>query len=500
MRRWYLLPLLLALGCAEAPGATSAPVVYGVDGRLEVYEHPSPTLQSAAREAIVMKVRATFLDETDPANVLIDYTRTLGEAKSLCPGERFADQLEPGSCSGTLIDGQHVLTAGHCMDAADDCADFAWLFGFHYVSAGALARLTSDDVYACSSVVALFNDDQVDYAVVRLDRPVVGHTPATVRMDPSALPRGTPVALLGHPNGIPLKIDSGGEVTWSSAGATWFRSTVDAFSGNSGSGTFTHDGMLAGVLGGGATDYVDAGGCQVVNVIDPPPTDDGERLTYVGPAIAALCAVPGVVSPLCACGGAPCVEGLPHDRCDDAEPIEAASQTITDTLIGYAPWASGECGGRGPERVYTFTLAEPARIIATSEGFDTVLYLREATCDGIEIACEDDIAETNRGSRLSAALEPGTYFLFLDAYDADVGSYTLTLDFIYPVDAGSLADAGASDAGASDAGSAVDAGPTIDPPEGCTCRAAGPRRRTTSRRALAVLLGLALLALRRRQS
>ena len=229
----------------------------------------------------------------------IDHERTLGEAQNLCPGERFTDQLEPGSCSGTLIDAQHVLTAGHCMDAPENCTDQLWLFGFSLLAEDRYRPLTADDVYRCGSVVTLRDDRVADYAVVRLARPVVGRTAPPVRSVPDALPVGTRVALIGHPHGIPMKIDDGGEITWSSDDASRFRATVDAFSGNSGSGTFTLDGTLVGVLSGGLPDYVDEGDCRVVNVVDPATEEGGESLIYAASALEAFCAVPGTVSPLC---------------------------------------------------------------------------------------------------------------------------------------------------------------------------------------------------------
>ncbi|MCB9593094.1 MAG: trypsin-like peptidase domain-containing protein [Sandaracinaceae bacterium] len=497
MTRAAFAGLLLLWGCAEPAAPSRSAVVYGEDGRAEVYAETNAALRAVAESAIAMKVRASFVDQSDPADVRFDYTRTLGEARMLCPGERFAEQIDPGTCSGTLIDSQHVLTAGHCMDVAADCDDYAWVLGFRYAADGVLAPLTSDDVYRCGSVVTLFDDDQVDYAVVRLSRPVVGHTPATVRRAAGALPHGTPLALIGHPHGIPMKIDAGGQLTWASVDASWFRATVDAFAGNSGSGTFSLDGALVGVLGGGATDYVDRGGCNVVNVIDPPPTDGGERLTSVHPALEAFCAVPGVVSELCDCGGAPCVEGPAHDRCDDPETIEPVSQVIEATLAGYAPWELGTCGGRGPERIYTFTLTASATLDASVGGYDSVLYLREASCDGAEVVCDDDIdPDTDRGSNIVAGLLPGTYFLFVDAYDGDVDAFTLTLTFTpRGVDAGPppTPDAGPPppppDAGID---AAVDAGDPAPPATGC---AAGAGRRGAGWLAL---LSLGLVLRRRR--
>ncbi|HJL18335.1 MAG TPA: serine protease [Sandaracinaceae bacterium LLY-WYZ-13_1] len=503
-----LLLALVAVACAEAPtnvAGRRAPVVYGEDGRTEVHAHPSAALRAVAETAVAVKIDADWLDASDPSAVRITYTRTLGEAKDLCPGERFADQIEPGTCSGTLIDERYLLTAGHCMDAPDDCRDDRWVFGFRYAAEGELATLSRDDVYACARVLAYFDDGDVDHAVVELDRPVVGHTPAPVRVDPAGLDVGTPVALIGHPNGLPMKIDDGGEVTWSSVDATYLNATVDAFDGNSGSGVFDADGNLVALLRGGMDDYVDAGGCQVVNVLDPPPTDDGEELTYVRPALDALCATPGVDSALCDCDG-PCVPAPPGDRCDDATAIEAVSQVLEGTLDGYAPTTEGSCAGAGRDRAWAFTVDAPVRFTARSEGFDTVLHLRDG-CEGAELACNDDVdRDTDRGSRIVRRLDPGPHVLFLDAYGTDVGAFTLTLTFEEGApDAGPPPDPD-PDAGpppAPDAGVALaDAGRPAEPmDEGCGCRAVGrsPRSPESAVPPALLLAGLAIALVRRRR-
>lgn len=473
------LLLLFVLAACDA-GARRSPVVYGEDDRTEVYAHPSAVHRAIAESAIGVQIHESWIDDTDPGDVRITYRRTLGEAQSLCAGERFADQIEPGTCSGTLIDDRHLMTAGHCMAAPEDCAESVWVLGFRYEAAGALAQLDANDVYRCESVVAYFDNDIVDHAFVRLDRPVIGHSPAPVRAE-EPLAYGTPLVLIGHPNGIPMKIDSGGVVTSTFAGG--LTATVDAFAGSSGSGAFDGEGRVVAILRAGGDDYVADGACNRVLVIDPAPADDGDSLTSVVPAIDAFCAT-GVVSPVC--GSAP----QPGDTCDAATQIEPVTQTLTGSLAGYTADETGTCGGAGADRVYTFTLEAPAIFSAHASGFDTVLYLREG-CAGAELACNDDIADDDLGSSIEAELQPGTYTLFLDAFDTDDGAFALELTFdpIPGLDAGVGDDAGAIDR---DAGIVDDAG-TGTEDGGCGCTAA----RRASLPAWSTLV-LAVVAWRRR--
>ena len=90
----------------------------------------------------------------------------------------------------------------------------------------------------------------------------------------------------------------------------------------------------------------------------------------------------------------------------------------------------GTCGGRGPENVYQLDITQATRLQAEVTGYDTVLYLR-TSCDeaGSELACSDDHPQVaGFGSRINRDLQPGRYFLFVDAYGPANGDYTLTVD------------------------------------------------------------------------
>ena len=72
----------------------------------------------------------------------------------------------------------------------------------------------------------------MDYAVVHLDRPVVGRLPVPVQDLPAPVILGQRVTLIGFGSGIPAKIDMGGHVIKSNQGSLdFFVASTDSFGG-----------------------------------------------------------------------------------------------------------------------------------------------------------------------------------------------------------------------------------------------------------------------------
>jgi V8-like Glu-specific endopeptidase len=277
-------------------GVVKKEVVYGVDDRQDVYAHANATLRARAEQATVALMNPSRFDASNPNNVLFT-GNTLGVAQNLCTTERFRNDPTSAFCSGTLIDDDLVLTAGHCITSASACSNTRFVFNYYRTAAGALRTVTTQDIFSCASIVAraqgTVNGQNLDYAVVRLDRPATPRfTPAPVRGGNTALAPGQNVAVIGCGSGIPFKIDSGGAVRDPRSGTLdYFVATTDTFGGNSGSGVYeTSSYTVAGILVRGETDYASNGSCRVVNVCTESGCR-GEDVNYVYPAIRDFCAV-----------------------------------------------------------------------------------------------------------------------------------------------------------------------------------------------------------------
>jgi V8-like Glu-specific endopeptidase len=270
-------------------------VVYGTDNRQDVFAHPDATLRARAQQATVALMRPSALNTSNPNNVTFNAS-TLQASQNLCSTERFLNDPTAAFCSGTLIDDDLVLTAGHCITSANDCSNTRFVFNYYRPTSTTLQTVTTADIFSCTSIVArqqgTVNGQNLDFAVVRIDRAATPRfTPAPVRTGNTALSVGQNVAVIGSGSGIPFKIDAGGSVRDARSGTLdFFVASTDTFGGNSGSGVYeTSSYTVAGILVRGEVDYRSNGSCNVVNTCTETGCR-GEDITYVHPAIQAYCA------------------------------------------------------------------------------------------------------------------------------------------------------------------------------------------------------------------
>ncbi len=247
---------------AETDTKVSDSVIYGEDGRHDVYEIRDQAILDRAYSTVAL-VEAKDLSASGG---LWNLRGTNFRAQNnLCASEPYGDQNTAAFCSGSLVGPDTVLTAGHCITSASSCRNTRFVFGF-VVSQPGLTHQTfeNDDVYECSSVVHTQADgDGADFAVVKLSRPVVGRTPLVWRRSGS-VNSGDKVYVIGHPVGLPMKITLGGRVR--KVNSEYFVANLDTYGGNSGSPVFNEQtGDLEGVLVRGDDDFVSRGGCTVSN-------------------------------------------------------------------------------------------------------------------------------------------------------------------------------------------------------------------------------------------
>jgi V8-like Glu-specific endopeptidase len=404
-----LLCAFTVIGCAtldegEAPssdpaadklGEVESKVVYGTDNRTDVYAHADATLRARAQQATVALMSPGTINTSNPNNVTFS-SQTLQQAQGLCTNQRFLSDPTPAFCSGTLIDDDLVLTAGHCITSASSCTNTRFVFKFYRPSATSLETITTADVFSCTQIVArqqaTVNGRNLDYAVVRIDRAATPRfTPAPIRAGGAALPNGTSVTVIGSGSGIPFKIDSGGSVRDARAGTLdYFVANTDTFGGNSGSGVYENSGYnVAGILVRGETDYVASGSCNIVNTCTEAGCR-GEDITYVRPAIDAYCAV---ASSQRLCGTTNPPEPPANSYSYSATNTNSAQQNTVNKTVALTAGQKitlGTCG-------------------LTGAAFTGDTYLRLRGPAGTEVASNDDACGGTGSQIVFTATTAGNY-------------------------------------------------------------------------------------------
>jgi V8-like Glu-specific endopeptidase len=276
-----LFALVLVSSFAASPSFSSPKVVYGTDDRTDLFHVTNPVYLKAARASAAMMANFKVANEVDGL-IKLD-TLPYGPTCKLCTDEKFYKQSMAANCSGFLVAKDLIVTAGHCMTSPEFCSRYSWVFDFQVSSDEQSEYLIpKNSVYHCKEIVESKQDtgDHLDYAVIRLDRPVTDREPVKVRRDLNTVP-GTKVVLAGYPNGLPLKLAEG---LLQETNLNYYRSNVDSFVLNSGSLIFNAiTGEAEGILVGGMHDYTydGAAGCFRTFKLTDGYGSGAERVTRI---------------------------------------------------------------------------------------------------------------------------------------------------------------------------------------------------------------------------
>jgi hypothetical protein len=120
--------------------------------------------------------------------------------------------------------------------------------------------------------------------------------------------------------------------------------------------------------------------------------------------------------------------GEPKGTCE--APIPLSPGAVTGSTSRGASEHAGSCAAsESKEEVYVLEVAHRQRVtIEVTARFDSVLYLRKDDCADAdaEVACNDDAQDRSR-SAIDRVLDPGRYFVFVDGYGQESGTFEMTV-------------------------------------------------------------------------
>lgn len=244
-------------------------LIYGHDDRYEVEDYNDHDFIEKAR-SVALRVSNKRLSEDRQDSTFLNFpNRKLKQViPQICSTERFIDQFSVGDCSGFLIAPNKLVTAGHCMENESECGANKWVFDFKEGT----TQFKKSNVYSCKKIIVqknIYSETEVsDYAVIELDRDVPDRTPLTHRKF-GRVNLNTPLLVIGHPLGLPMKITDGAKVSRMNDNererkfhswilrANYFTTNLDSYGGNSGSPVFNKNtGKVEGILVQGAEDFI----------------------------------------------------------------------------------------------------------------------------------------------------------------------------------------------------------------------------------------------------
>ncbi|MEW5951209.1 MAG: trypsin-like serine protease [Elusimicrobia bacterium] len=250
-------------------------MIYGDDNRIDFYAMNS-SKKSLADSVVSFWENASVTYDSASSSYKLK-TVNFGDRLNLCPDERFREQPIGAFCSGSLVGEDLIMTAGHCITDENKCADTKIVFGYAVKSPNsqAVTSMPASEVYTCKKIIKRQlgpeptpdNPEGIglgpDYALIRLDRKVSGHKPLKINRAGN-LTKGTPLFVIGHPVGLPVKLADDSKVRDTEQDG-YFIADLDTFGGNSGSPVFNAStNLIEGILVRGDTDFERSpAGCTV---------------------------------------------------------------------------------------------------------------------------------------------------------------------------------------------------------------------------------------------
>jgi S1-C subfamily serine protease len=271
---------------AQDPTVTRS-VIYGDDNRHDYFAETDLAIREAADSTVALMNESSLTP--GPMGKVVIKGEPYGKTYGLCETEAFWEQETAAFCSGFLVASDVIVTAGHCITKASECASTAIIFDFAYKAPGLAPKtVPENNVYRCKNIIHTESSSAgADFAVIKLDRAVTDRRPVGLRRQGS--PKvGDDIFVAGHPTGLPLKIAGGAKIRSTSPQA-YFIANLDTYGGNSGSAVFNARTLeVEGVLVRGEQDFKwGPGRCMTSNVC-PSTGCRGEDVTKISETLSYL--------------------------------------------------------------------------------------------------------------------------------------------------------------------------------------------------------------------
>ena len=208
----FKLITLLSIGQAQA-GILD--VIYGEDNRFDFDDEASSDYGKYAKSVAAMIPSKSLNQATLGLDYVLDFKPLRLSIKQYTPEIPYGEQPATAVCTGFLVRDRVLATAGHCAKLRNSCENFRWVFDYRsdLLESERIPMVRAHNVYSCKKIIhqELSRKNNIDFALIELDRPVIGRPSFTLH-DGEDLPESNTLMMLGHPLGVPLKVVTMGQV------------------------------------------------------------------------------------------------------------------------------------------------------------------------------------------------------------------------------------------------------------------------------------------------
>ena len=262
------IPLILMLLQMSDAFAYQDKGIYGSDNRRSFTELDllDDALVIRQSQSVLAQIPNWRISKVGTDTISID-TWSLDVGVNLCPEEKFSNQPIVSSCTAFLVAPDLIMTAGHCVEDEIDCKKQTWVVDYDtpkdFIAPHASVTFSKSQTYTCAELVKWSKNTKADYALIRLNRKVLGREPLKLRRKGKTLDEEM-LTIIGHPLGIPKVIVDKIFIRNNSLDE-FIVTNADAFTGNSGSPVLgASSGLVEGILIKGDKDFLPdyRRGCQ----------------------------------------------------------------------------------------------------------------------------------------------------------------------------------------------------------------------------------------------